>query len=171
VGGIRTTVHTADEVISAIRGSAGIKTTIAKRLNVSPATVSEIINGETYKHVERPTFSKRRTSTKRRDDLTDKVVSLYEAGFSYEEICEQLEIKTHSVYVYLKSRLGVGGFETPSQKKQRLQKEKALQLYSSGIDARTIAHELGVTYDCIRKQAINAGIWKPDGRKSGRKQD
>jgi len=44
VGGIRTTVHTADEVISAIRGSAGIKTTIAKRLNVARKTVDAYID-------------------------------------------------------------------------------------------------------------------------------
>jgi hypothetical protein len=43
VGGIRTTVHTADEVINVIRGSAGIKTTIAKRLNVARKTVDAYI--------------------------------------------------------------------------------------------------------------------------------
>jgi IS30 family transposase len=43
VGGIRTTVHTADEVINAIKGSAGIKTTIAKRLNVARKTVDAYI--------------------------------------------------------------------------------------------------------------------------------
>jgi hypothetical protein len=43
VGGIRTTVHNADDVINAIRGSAGIKTTIAKRLNVSRPTVDDYL--------------------------------------------------------------------------------------------------------------------------------
>lgn len=33
------TIHSAEEVINAIKGSAGIKTTIAKRLNVSRPTI------------------------------------------------------------------------------------------------------------------------------------
>jgi len=39
VGTPRTTVHNVDEVIAAIKGSAGIKTTIAKRLNITRKTV------------------------------------------------------------------------------------------------------------------------------------
>ena len=39
MGTLRTTVHSAEDVIAAIKGSAGIKTTIAKRLNVARKTV------------------------------------------------------------------------------------------------------------------------------------
>lgn len=37
------TVHSAGEIITAIRGSAGIKTTIAKRLNVARQTIDSYI--------------------------------------------------------------------------------------------------------------------------------
>jgi hypothetical protein len=43
VGTPRTTVHSASDIITAIRGSAGIKTTIAKRLNVARQTIDSYI--------------------------------------------------------------------------------------------------------------------------------
>lgn len=43
MGTPRSTVHNAEDVITAIRGSAGIKTTIAKRLNVSRPTVDDYL--------------------------------------------------------------------------------------------------------------------------------
>jgi hypothetical protein len=43
VAGIRTTLHSADDVIAAIKGSAGIKTTIAKRLNVTRLTIDNYL--------------------------------------------------------------------------------------------------------------------------------
>ncbi len=136
---------------------------IADKFNVGPATVSEILNFRTYRHVSREFIGgKLSVSAKLRLEM-DNILSLYHQGLEYSEIGEKVGLDANTVWRKLKDSMGCSPV-SPDMRRVDERNRKIVDERNAGERIRSIAKDVGVSMDTVRKQLKKAGIFKPDER-------
>lgn len=130
---------------------------IADRFGIGQATVSEILNFKTYRHVDRDFVGARSVEAARMKLVMSEIFTLYNDGLGYDEIGARVGLDGNTIIRKLRTALGHSPI-SPDMRRHEERNNKIADEHRNGKSNREIAAMFGISIDTVRKKLKKAGL-------------